>query len=127
MSTLMYLALTLLGLCLYLLGGERRGDRSLGARAPLVRVTALLSLSVALLAGGIWQLKRTSEGERHIGVVLPARAPLRAGPAERFKAEVNIAGATLVTLQGQEGAWRRVALFDGREGWLLASEVRSLK
>jgi tetratricopeptide (TPR) repeat protein len=125
-EALMWVSLALLGLCLTLLGRTRRGELSLGARAPLARVLTLLLATSTLLSGLAWRLKVSVSEGRNVGVVVVERAPLHTGPAERFPAEVNVAGSVLVTLQGAEGAWQRVALFDGREGWLKRDHVRAL-
>ena len=119
-------SLALFALCLTLLGRARRGEVSLGTRAPLTRVLTLLLATSTLLSGLAWRLKVSVSEGQSVGVVVAERAPLHTGPAERFPAEVNVAGSVLVTLQGSEGAWQRVALFDGREGWLKREHVRSL-
>jgi len=121
--------LSLLGLCLWLLQVTRRegAPKRLLTLRPLARVSSLLLVALCLLSALTWWLRYSLVDQRRLGVVVEARAPLRRGPAERFPAEVNVAGGVKVKIQGAEGAWRRVVLFDGREGWLNQSYVRELK
>lgn len=123
------LALSLLGLCLWLLQRSQAEDppRVALTLRPLARVSSLLLAALCVASGAAWWLRHSLVDQQRLGVVVEPRAPLRRGPAERFPAEVNIAGAVKVKLQGVEGGWQRVVLFDGREGWLSQSHVRELK
>lgn len=128
-ESLWWLTLSLLGLCLWLLQKAKREPTStltLKLR-PFARVSALLLVVICLLAGLGWWLRHQLIDQQRLGIVTQARAPLRRGPAERFPAEVNIAGAVKVQLQGTEGDWQRVVLFDGREGWLNQAHVLEIK
>jgi hypothetical protein len=124
----LWLSLGLLGLCLWV--GRRALDeasaRALKPLAPLARVGAILMSVSCLMSGGAWYLRHSLVDQRAVGVVVEARVPLRRGPAERFPAELNVAGGVKVILQGSEGEWRRVVLFDGREGWLHQRQLRAL-
>jgi len=125
----LWLSLGLLGLCLW--AGRRALDeasaRSLKSLAPLARVGAILMSVSCLMSAGAWYLRHSLVDQRAVGVVVEARVPLRRGPAERFPAELNVAGGVKVILQGSEGEWRRVVLFDGREGWLHQRQLKALK
>jgi tetratricopeptide (TPR) repeat protein len=123
------LSLSLLSLAL--LGARRGGAGELSpawaARAPQLRALATLALASTLLGGALWRARVAAEEGVSWGVVVEARAPLHRGPGAQFPADVSVAGAALVRLQGLEGEWRRVSLSDGREGWLRAGDVRAVE
>ena len=65
-------------------------------------------------------------GQARCALLQAQRAPLRRGPALKFDAEVNVAGAVKLELQGSESGWRRVILSDGREGWIKEDHLKAL-
>ena len=93
---------------------------------PILGVATLTLSLLSMSFGIIWQLRAVQDSSSRYGIVVEERAPLRRGPALKFDAEVNVAGAVKLELQGSESGWRRVVLSDGREGWIKEDHLKAL-
>ena len=137
-QTLRAVTLTLLSLtCLLLVRARRYSALELEELTPRDQLSALRKLALAralsalcafacLVSGAIWMMKSSAEPARR-GVITAHRVSLHLGPGERYKAELDIASAVSVELQGERDGWRRVRLAGGQEGWVRADEVGALE
>ncbi len=114
------------GLFCYLIAAGLWGYRiRRGVRNPWRRRAFAVSaaLAVLLLAAAF---AASSGGEARRGVVVADRADLRAGPSETAETERVIHEGVVVDVTATEGAWVKVRLPNGVDGWLRARALADI-
>ena len=69
------------------------------------------------------------EGERNAkraAIVFAEEVIVRAGPTMGSDAAFALHEGTKVSILASEGDWLRIAIADGKDGWLPATEVKEL-
>jgi hypothetical protein len=114
-----FLALWTLGALAVLL---RRFVRSPGRRGALL-LCGLLAVLLSLPCFAVTALHVYVRERAHDAVVVTTSVPVREGPQEGSKAPFEVHEGLKVRVLDQEGAYRRVRLGNGLQGWVPATSV----
>ena len=98
--------------------------RAAKGRDDLTRETALVALVAGMMAVGGFVVSERLAG-RHLAVVRQTTA-LRGEPDLSGDADATAIVGEVVRVSGRQGAWSRVILDDGRDGWLESETTLSL-
>jgi hypothetical protein len=97
-----------------------------GVRRTALAFGAVLAGLGALAAGGLLAGRVFIVDPARYAVVTDDATDVRAGPADRYRATARVLAGVKVRLLGRDGAWHRVTLPDGADGWLPDSAVAPL-
>lgn len=98
--------------------------RAVRGQPSLMRETAVLAVVAGAMAIGGFALSERLSG-RHLAV-LRQTIPLRADPEVEGEVGATAIIGEVVRVDGRQGAWTRVVLDDGRDGWLSSDALLSL-
>jgi len=94
-------------------------------RAALTRAAVALACIVVLLGASIAaKLHEDSPGSR--GVLVADVAMVRAGPDKTSRELFELHDGTEVDIEEDSAGWYRIALADGKRGWVNANDVETL-
>jgi hypothetical protein len=117
--TLAFLLLWVLGSSTLLLRRFFRAPRARRVALALGLSALAPSLpSAAVIAAHAWVRERA-----HEAVVVAAGLPVREGPSEGFKASFEVHEGLKVRILDQDGAFKRIRLANGLQGWVSADGV----
>jgi tetratricopeptide (TPR) repeat protein len=94
------------------------------SRAPWSAVTALAGIAAAL--AGVLLLGRVALDRIPFAIVLPESVSVREGADANYRTTFEIHAGLRVRLLEQDGAWARVRLANGLEGWVRDQDVGKL-